>query len=46
MSKVTIKIEADTHEELIKLLSKRQIEKGKRITIDKLIKDMIKQVTK
>ena len=43
MSKVTIKIEADTHEELIKLLSKRQIEKGKRVTIDELIKELIEK---
>jgi hypothetical protein len=43
MSKVTIKIEADTHKKIIKLLSKRQIEKGERITIDELIKDMIEK---
>ena len=41
MSKVTIKVEADTHKGLIKLLSERQIEKGKRVTIDELIKEMI-----
>lgn len=41
MSKVTIKVEAETHKGLIKLLSERQIEKRRRVTIDELIKEMI-----
>lgn len=42
VKKVTLKIESDTHKELIKMLSKRQIERGgKRVTMEKLLKELI-----
>ena len=41
MTKVTIKVDGDTHKALIMLVSKKQIEKGKRVTIDEVINDLI-----
>jgi len=46
MAKVTLKIKAETHEDLIKLLSKRQIKKGKRVTLDALLKELIENAKK
>lgn len=41
MSKVTMKVEKDTHEKLLEVVSKLQLKKKRRITIDEAIKELI-----
>jgi len=41
VSEVTLKIKKETHERLLKVISKLQLEKGRRVTIDEAIRDLI-----
>ncbi|MBC7219099.1 MAG: hypothetical protein H5T49_03060 [Hadesarchaea archaeon] len=41
MSKVTLKVEDTTHKKLLELVSKMQIKKGRRVTMDEAIKELI-----
>jgi len=41
MSKVTLKVEEDTHRKLLEVVSKLQIKKGRRVTMDEAIKELI-----
>ncbi len=42
MSKVTIKVEADTHRKLLEVVSRLQLKKKRRVTIDEAIRELIK----
>lgn len=41
MSKVTLKVDDATHRKLLEVVSRLQIKKGKRVTIDEAIKELI-----
>jgi hypothetical protein len=41
MSKVTLKVEDTTHRKLLEVVSKLQLKKGKRVTIDEAIRELI-----
>jgi hypothetical protein len=41
MSKVTLKVEDATHKKLLEVVSKMQIKRGKRVTMDEAIKELI-----
>jgi len=41
MSKVTIKVEAETHKKLLEIVSKLQLKKRRRVTIDEAIRELI-----
>lgn len=41
MSKVTIKIEKETHEKLLEVISKLQLKLKRRVTIDEAIRELI-----
>jgi DNA-binding TFAR19-related protein (PDSD5 family) len=41
MGKVTMKIEEDTHKKLLEVISRLQLKRGKRITIDEAIRELI-----
>ncbi len=41
MGKVTLKVESDTHKKLLEAVSKLQLKRGKRVTIDEAIKELI-----
>jgi hypothetical protein len=41
MGKVTMKIEEDTHKKLLEIISRLQLKRGKRITIDEAIRELI-----
>lgn len=41
MSKVTLKVEDTTHKKLLEVVSKMQIKRGRRVTIDEAIKELI-----
>ncbi|MBC7099562.1 hypothetical protein H5T52_10730 [Candidatus Bipolaricaulota bacterium] len=41
MSKVTLKVEDATHKKLLEVVSKMQIKKGRRVTMDEAIKELI-----
>lgn len=41
MSKVTLKIEDTTHEKILEVVSKLQLKKRKRVTIDDAINELI-----
>jgi predicted transcriptional regulator len=41
MSKVTLKVDDATHRKLLEVVSKLQLKKGKRVTIDEAIRELI-----
>jgi|GEM_PF-2015013 len=41
MSKVTIKVETDTHKKLLEVVSRLQLRKKRRVTIDEAIRELI-----
>ena len=41
MTKVTLKVEDTTHRKLLEVVSKLQLKKGKRITMDEAIRELI-----
>jgi hypothetical protein len=41
MSKVTLKVEDATHKKLLEVVSKMQLKRGKRVTMDEAIKELI-----
>jgi hypothetical protein len=41
MSKVTLKVEDTTHKKLLEVVSKLQIKKGRRVTMDEAIRELI-----
>ncbi|MGQ9788898.1 MAG: hypothetical protein ACUVQM_06335 [Candidatus Hadarchaeaceae archaeon] len=41
MSKVTLKVEDTTHKKLLEVVSKMQIKKGRRVTMDEAIKELM-----
>ena len=41
VTKVTLKVEDATHRKLLEVVSKLQIKKGRRVTIDEAIKELI-----
>jgi len=41
MSKVTLKVEGATHRKLLELVSKLQLKRGKRVTMDEAIRELI-----
>ncbi|MEM2890306.1 MAG: hypothetical protein QW786_01320 [Candidatus Hadarchaeum sp.] len=40
-TKVTLKVDDDTHRKLLEVVSKLQIKKGRRVTMDEAIKELI-----
>ncbi len=42
MSKVTLKVEANTHRKLLEIVSRLQLRKKRRVTIDEAIRELIK----
>jgi hypothetical protein len=44
MTKVTLKVEDTTHRKLLEVVSKLQLKKGKRITMDEAIRELIDHV--
>lgn len=41
MAEVTLKIRRETHEMLLRVISRLQLEKGRRVTVDEAIRDLI-----
>jgi hypothetical protein len=41
MSKVTLKVEDATHKKLLGVVSRLQLKKGKRVTMDEAIRELI-----
>lgn len=41
MSKVTLKVEDATHRKLLELVSKLQLKRGKRVTMDEAIRELM-----
>ncbi|MFH1821834.1 MAG: hypothetical protein ABH852_05290 [Methanobacteriota archaeon] len=41
MSKVTLKVEDTTHRKLLEVVSKLQLKRGARVTLDEAIKELI-----
>lgn len=41
MTKVTLKVKDTTHRKLLEVVSKLQLKKGKRITMDEAIRELI-----
>jgi hypothetical protein len=42
MSKVTLKVKEETHRKLLEVVSRLQLKKGKRVTIDEAIRELIR----
>jgi len=41
--KVTIKVEAETHKKLLEIVSRLQLKKRRRVTIDEAIRELIEK---